>query len=67
MNNNIYCCKIGCTIKMGDNPQSQEIAYRTVNGSIIRSRIYWCTEHTPTCILDDFSNVDLLKNKGGGY
>lgn len=62
----MICCKIGCQATKEDIVATQEIAYRNESGNIIRTRIAWCAEHEPTCILGDFTNVDLLRH-GGGY
>ena len=58
------CCKIGCP----EIPvKHQEIAYRNRHGYLIRNEIWWCKEHSPESILEDFTQVDLLKNDGGCY
>jgi len=56
------CCKIGCDKKP---VKEQEVAFRNHQGYIIRTKIRWCKEHCPECILEDFTQVDLLKQ--GGY
>ena len=58
-----YCCKIGC--KNIDLVAEQEIAFVKEDGSIVRSKIRWCKEHQPECILDGFEPQDLLRH--GGY
>ena len=56
------CCKIGCK---NEAVKEQEVAFRNHHGYIIRTKIGWCKDHAPECILEDFSQVDLLKD--GGY
>ncbi len=62
MSNVTKCCKIGCQCE--EIVAKQEIAYHNLTGNIIRNWIGWCKEHAPTCILGEFTNVDLLNDKG---
>jgi hypothetical protein len=58
------CCKIGCEY---EPVQSQEIAFRNQAGYIVRGKIEWCEKHAPECILEDFAQVDILRDRGGSY
>ena len=55
------CCKIGC-----DEPvfETQEVAFRNHQGYIIRTRIEWCKDHAPGCILDEVTDEEILRDRG---
>ena len=59
------CCKIGC--KNTSIIKSQKIAFRNIDGYIVRTAIAWCSDHSPESVLADFEEVELLRDKGAGY
>lgn len=61
------CCKIGCTSKECDIVSRQEIMFRNEKREVIKTHILWCKEHTPECILDDFTHLDSLRESRGMY
>jgi len=58
---NIPCCKIGCC---NEAVKCQEIGFRNHHGYLIHTHIGWCKDHKPECIFDEFTQTDLLRDKG---
>jgi len=59
------CCKIGCkNIEHIDKFQEKELAFINTFGQIVKIKIQYCKDHSPENILDEFTDVDIMRHFG---